>query len=728
MRWSLATATVRVGALASAEFVLFYRPLQQIAFSSRPYHTTRVCERSGANARKHREKLLKAKERATRLPDFGEKFEIGSRRSKADTGKQSGTIRLTTAALEWPLDADIDEKFAAKIRRQRLSTFCDSKDARRRCAYFGITDEQFTHWSEEFSKAVLNEKVERMKPSALVHLLVRNRLQGLDNYIVNQFFAFLESDAPHVVTDLKYLREITDLRYPQEWAPSARTAKRKVIMHVGPTNSGKTYHALQRLKESRIGFYCSPLRLLAYEVYNRMSAAGISCSLITGEERLYPDYDTQRIKPIGYTADQLPISQVVSCTIEMLPPNAVDVAVIDEIQMISDRQRGWAWTNALLSVNALELHLCGEPSAVPLVKRICAILDEKVEVREYKRLGQLEVSPKSLEGKWENVQKGDCVVTFSRKNIYDIKKTIESATKMKCAVIYGGLPPESRVKQAELFNDPSSGYDVLVASDAVGMGINLSIKRMVFTALSKFDGDVVRPISVSQTRQIGGRAGRFSSGNEVGTVVAMESSDVDKLTKSMNSIPPELDAAGLKPTTAMIEMFSHQFPRVPFSQLWGMFRDICNVEDHYFLCSFDDQEEVAKVIEKLPLSVSERYQLIYSPVNAKDEIMKQCLFQYAKAIAYKQECLVDKVIRLPEKPPKNRDDIKVLESWHRSITLYMWLAYHFMSIFPQLPQATCVKEECENAIQNGLVGLRTSTKTKQVSNDSKDIRKALGLI
>ncbi|CAG8837197.1 10071_t:CDS:2, partial [Racocetra persica] len=209
---------------------------------------------------------------------------------------------------------------------------------------------------------------------------------------------------------------------------------------------------------------------------------GVPCNLVTGEER-------RELKGI-----HVPLT---SSTIEMVNlQKQVDVAVIDEIQMISDQQRGWAWTQALLGLQAKEIHICGEPSAVPLVKSICQSINEDIEVREYKRLSTLEISPKSLDGDLKKIQQGDCVVTFSRKSIFSLKHEIEAATGLRCAVAYGSLPPgvceynftflicgilinienfylETRSQQAKLFNDPNSGFDVLVASDAIGMGLNL---------------------------------------------------------------------------------------------------------------------------------------------------------------------------------------------------------------------------------------------------------------
>ena len=263
--------------------------------------------------------------------------------------------------------------------------------------------------------------------------------------------------------DLQNQQDVADFRYPLEWYPKTRSYQRKIIMHVGPTNSGKTYHALKRLEEARIGTYAGPLRLLAHEVYTRLNAKGLPCMLVTGEERRQPD---NNITP---THD----NYKVACTVEMFPSVSMEVAVIDEIQMIGSRDRGWAWTEAVIGARASELHLCGEERAVPLIKELAALMGDPVEVIHYKRLSPLAVAPASLDGTLSNLQKGDCVVSFSVMGIHALRKQIEQKTGRKVAVVYGSLPPETRAAQARLFNDPSNDYDFLVASDAIGMGLNL---------------------------------------------------------------------------------------------------------------------------------------------------------------------------------------------------------------------------------------------------------------
>jgi ATP-dependent RNA helicase SUPV3L1/SUV3 len=261
------------------------------------------------------------------------------------------------------------------------------------------------------------------------------------------------------LAEVENQKEVADLRYPAEWYPATRGIPRTVHLHVGPTNSGKTYHALKRLEEAETGIYLGPLRLLAHEVYTRLNAKGKKCALVTGEEQRMPDGDGVNMY---------------SCTVEMAPLNAsFDVAVIDEIQMINHRERGWAWTQAFLGLQAREVHLCGEARTVPLMRELAALVGDKVHVHEYERLTPLKVAPKSLRGNLYMLEKGDCIVAFTVLGIHALRREIEKKTGKKCAIVYGSLPPETRAQQARLFNDPDNDYDFLVASDAIGMGLNL---------------------------------------------------------------------------------------------------------------------------------------------------------------------------------------------------------------------------------------------------------------
>ena len=270
-------------------------------------------------------------------------------------------------------------------------------------------------------------------------------------------------------------------------------------MHVGLTNSGKTHNALRALAAAERGFYAGPLRLLAHEIFVRLNdgqiiPAGVDPGAAepdpdtniegadaAGEQVIRKDGDRRFARPCNLLTGEEqvivdPDSALLSCTVEMAPTITYhDVAVIDEIQMLADPERGGAWTSALLGISAKEVHLCGEEAAVPLVQAVLRETGDEIIVNRYQRLTPLKIATTSLRGDLRQIRKGDCVVAFSRTTIFDLKRKIEEETGLKCAVVYGGLPAELRNGQAKLFNDPDSGYDVLVGSDAIGMGLNLCV-------------------------------------------------------------------------------------------------------------------------------------------------------------------------------------------------------------------------------------------------------------
>jgi ATP-dependent RNA helicase SUPV3L1/SUV3 len=262
--------------------------------------------------------------------------------------------------------------------------------------------------------------------------------------------------------DISNQRALANLKYPTEWYPGPRALHRTIHAHIGPTNSGKTYHALKRLEAAQAGLYAGPLRLLAHEVYTRLNAKGTLTALVTGEE--------QRLPKGWEDADK----KVVAATVEMTSLSSeYDVAVIDEIQMLGSLDRGFAWTQALLGLNAREIHVCGEVRALPIIRELAAACGDELVVHSYDRLTRLQMDHGSLNGSFKSLRKGDCIVTFSVVNIHALRTEVERKTGKKAAVVYGSLPPETRAQQARLFNDPDNDYDYLIASDAVGMGLNL---------------------------------------------------------------------------------------------------------------------------------------------------------------------------------------------------------------------------------------------------------------
>lgn len=293
--------------------------------------------------------------------------------------------------------------------------------------------------------------------SCLRQAYIQDGLAGLDGEIrflyygkrLNRHFSDL---------DLQYQASLADLRYPTEWYPGARLLQRELHLHVGPTNSGKTYAALKRLEQAKSGIYAGPLRLLAHEVYDRLNAKRIKCNLLTGDVKIIESLDVE----------------MTSCTVEMVPVDReVEVAVVDEIQMIGDLERGWAWTQALMGLKAKEVHLCGEARVVPLIRELAAAMGDELKIHHYERLNPLITMSSSLRRDFRSLKTGDCVVAFSRVGLHGLRRDIERSTGRRVAVVYGSLPPEIRTQQAKLFNEPGNDYDFLVASDAIGMGLNL---------------------------------------------------------------------------------------------------------------------------------------------------------------------------------------------------------------------------------------------------------------
>lgn len=283
------------------------------------------------------------------------------------------------------------------------------------------------------------------------------------------------------------LRDQFQMSQPAEAYPLARSLNRRIVFHSGPTNSGKTHAAMMRLKHATTGLYAAPLRLLAMEGYDRLIEDNLSVAMRTGEEELGRDDATH-----------------LACTVEAMPTDSsFDVAVIDEIQMLMDPDRGWAWTRALLSAPSPEVHLAGSPDALPLIQAVLEQTGETVEIRSYKRRSELRI----LKAPVRTLEAGDAVIGFSRRQIMGLRARFLSQG-YTVATIFGTLPPEIRRKEASRF--ASGEAQILVATDAIGMGLNLPIRRILFSEVVKFDGRERRPLTPSEFRQIAGRAGRGS--------------------------------------------------------------------------------------------------------------------------------------------------------------------------------------------------------------------------
>lgn len=271
--------------------------------------------------------------------------------------------------------------------------------------------------------------------------------------------------------------------------PKARLLRRKFILHIGPTNSGKTFASLERFREAHEAVYLAPLRLLALEVYENTNLAGIDCSLLTGEEESFLEGATH-----------------ISETIEMADMSRhYDVAVIDECQMIVDEDRGGAWTAALLGLCAEEIHVCMAPEAEGIVRRMVDYCgDEIIEIDRRERMTPL-ILDESFFHFPEEVRPGDALIVFSKRSVINVAAELQSKG-IECSMIYGALPYETRKAETERFLNGET--QVVVATDAIGMGLNLPVKRVVFLETEKFDGYEMRLLRPEEVQQIAGRAGR----------------------------------------------------------------------------------------------------------------------------------------------------------------------------------------------------------------------------
>ena len=262
---------------------------------------------------------------------------------------------------------------------------------------------------------------------------------------------------------------------------------RHFILNVGDTNTGKTYQALQALKAAETGVYLAPLRLLAMEVQDRLLDEGVLCSMVTGEEEnLVED------------------AQIMSSTVEKIDLTKVyEVGVIDECQMIADDARGGSWTRAILGLAAETIYLCMSPDAENICKKLIDMCGDTYEVHKCTRNTEL-----IFEGKTDErfLQRNDAVILFSRKKVLAFAEMVKQKYKLTPSVVYGALPYKARKQQVELYNQGKT--DIIIATDAIGMGMNLPIKRVVFAETEKFDGVAVRPLYSSEVKQIAGRAGR----------------------------------------------------------------------------------------------------------------------------------------------------------------------------------------------------------------------------
>jgi len=270
-------------------------------------------------------------------------------------------------------------------------------------------------------------------------------------------------------------------------------SKNKITAVLGPTNTGKTHLAIETMLSFDSGMIGFPLRLLAREVYDKVikKTSLDKVALITGEEKIIPSN-----------------AKYFLCTVESMPIDKhLDFVGVDEIQMCSDHERGHIFTDRLLNMRGNKLTMLMGSNTI---KRIISKLDDDIEFINRNRLSKLTYAGHK---KISRINRKTAIIAFSSEEVYAIAELIRRQ-KGGAAIVMGSLSPKTRNAQVELYQ--SNDVDFLVATDAIGMGINMDLDHVYFSNLKKYDGRKLRKLNLSEIGQIAGRAGRYLNDGSFG--------------------------------------------------------------------------------------------------------------------------------------------------------------------------------------------------------------------
>lgn len=448
--------------------------------------------------------------------------------------------------------------------------------------------------------------------------------------------------------------ELVPMRPEMEF-PEVRRMRRHFILHVGPTNSGKTFRSLERLKTSQSGVYLGPLRLLALEVYEQMKKYGVTCTMRTGQECIEEEN-----------------SKVMASTIEMADfDENYDIAVIDEAQMVADPDRGHSWTKAILGIHAKEIHICMSPAAELAVIHLIELCGDTYEVERYERKTKLicEKQPFLFP---DDVQAGDALIVFSKKSVLDVAGRLEEQ-KINASVIYGSLPPEIRRRQMHLFN--SGKTKVVVATDAIGMGLNLPVRRIVFLQAEKYDGVSRRPLLVSEIKQIAGRAGRFGI-YDSGYVNAMGAEELEYIRERYEADEMPIEEVNLgfpqilldidAPLDEILKIWHDVEPSKPFVKV--------NIDEALYL--YEQAKKCKNMIDGFD-NKHELYRMITCPIDIKDKKVVSLWLDYCKT--YTADVSLEKPVLRPER----KGGILQYETYYKQLDLYYQFSHRMQKVIDE---------------------------------------------
>ena len=457
----------------------------------------------------------------------------------------------------------------------------------------------------------------------------------------------------------------------------ARRLTRRWIALLGPTNSGKTHRSIEAMAAAEHAIYLSPLRLMALENQERIESMGVPCSLVTGEEEIIREGATH-----------------FCCTVEEFARfrhQHWDVVVVDEVQMMADPQRGWAWVDALVSAHTPKLMMTGPALIEPSLRTLCELCEDQLQVQRTKRLSPVEVSKHATT--LERLEPGSLLVAFSRKLVLELKGMLESVGK-SVSVVYGALSPEVRREQARRFREGEA--DIMVATDAVGMGLNLPAHTLCFYTDEKFDGIQNRQLKVQEVKQIGGRAGRFGH-HDRGEITALDPQTLKSIRRLFNSpdAPVDLSQFQVRPSIDHLSAISELMGEPSLLRSWLTFNRNINYGEAFVSVLPDELAEWIELIDdpKIPLWL--RWTFACTPIRGGfDSPASQHAQRWIKRVAEGHAIPMPRLLL--------GADLASLESTLHVVETYLHLARSLPEHFPEHDDGEEARKLLNDAITREL--------------------------
>ncbi|RAA00960.1 SUV3 family DEAD/DEAH box RNA helicase [Stutzerimonas stutzeri] len=457
----------------------------------------------------------------------------------------------------------------------------------------------------------------------------------------------------------------------------ARRLTRRWIALLGPTNSGKTHRSIEAMAAAEHAIYLSPLRLMALENQERIESMGVPCSLVTGEEEIIREGATH-----------------FCCTVEEFARfrhQHWDVVVVDEVQMMADPQRGWAWVDALVSAHTPKLMMTGPALIEPSLRTLCELCEDQLQAQRTKRLSPVEVAKHATT--LERLEPGSLLVAFSRKLVLELKGMLESAGK-SVSVVYGALSPEVRREQARRFREGEA--DIMVATDAVGMGLNLPAHTLCFYTDEKFDGIQNRQLKVQEVKQIGGRAGRFGH-HDSGEITALDPQTLKSIRRLFNSpdAPVDLSQFQVRPSIDHLSAISELMGEPSLLRSWLTFNRNINYGEAFVSVLPDELAEWIELIDdpKIPLWL--RWTFACTPIRGGfDSPASQHAQRWIKRVAEGHAIPMPRLLL--------GADLASLESTLHVVETYLHLARSLPEHFPEHDDGEEARKLLNDAITREL--------------------------